>query len=262
MKRRRRSAREVLEELKRVEGAFTPDRVVALLWVAISVGIWTLWIASVLKWDSALWFSTSQSALHWYGFALSWNLYGVWVCVAVWQGRRWAFVALAFHSANALTFPLFGTFTVDSIIDVATLLYCVLRLTSFLGPPLPCLKPRGLAYTPDRWAGISFAVLNTGFLLRNLFWPLPGQPPLDYRNYIYMAVSMAELYWANYSLFKGRGWTIGVGLFFSTIGYFAVQGEPDVRVQTTLAAVSLIYFAARLAWLGPRPKGIFGMTSE
>lgn len=185
--------------------------------------------------------------------------YGVWLCVSLAAGRRWAFEGMAFLCVLQFLSNVYYGVSAHVVVGLAAMVYCAVRLLG-LGPrPVRGAPTDG--FLPDRLVAIAFTIVNVEAVLALVFFRSPSHPALTPTLVVYYLVSLASLSWFNLNLYRGHGWTVGVGLLSTLIGIVGLQRTPDQRLQMICAVLGFIYFGLRLVAIGPKPLGILGMRS-
>lgn len=244
MKAYRRSKREKLDP-----GAY--DRTAAILWAAVSTGIFLLGLLWPIVWKrgfDALWWLAHATT---YVRALVSLLYGLWLCRAAYQGARWAFVGLAFQLALDVLTGLTYRFTDADLFRAVAFLFFVARLIPLFGPKL-APPPKPAPFLPDRVVAVGFALLNVGYGSENI---LRISNARGVTVLFWQIVDLVQLLWFNLQLYRGHRFALTMGLVFTFLAILQILRSPAGLPNDAACCLGFLYFQARLLNLiGPKTE--------
>ena len=184
---------------------YAPDRTAALLEISFTVGLTLIGLLGLGRYIGdpryTPWFQTYWTDI---GYQTMSVVYGIWLCIGVYRGRRWALIGKALDSLWVAVWTLYFGWSPYVIVPVAMLGYCLLRLTAKLGP-LPANAPLPPIYLPDRLTGVGFAILNVYTVLGTFAKHEASDRELGSMSFTWMAVTLVQVFWFNFGLYQSRG---------------------------------------------------------
>lgn len=240
---------------------FPTDRTFAVSLAAFTLGIALIWLATLVRGVSdpnfGAWMWDKSGAHGEYVLSV---VYTLWLCAAVYRGRRWAFFGLAFQGIRISVQGFIYGVPGHAVVSLISLVYCLLRLASILGKAPPRLTDAE-PFLPDRFVAATVIVIDVGTALSALIRPLPGQPVTP-TGALWMLCAFPELFWFQWSAYRSRGWAMGIGLLLMAMGFLMWLPYPEQRLHKIEVTLGFLYFGLRLTHLGPRPKGFLGIASD